>query len=207
MIYNENMKVLFIRHGQTIINVDGKIHKVDDDAGLTELGKKQAEILVEVCKREGVGAIYSSPELRALETARIIGEKLGVKPITESGLAERDWGDWSDQTWEEIKQRLETMSIKERFSSIPPRGESWEEMERRLVDAMNKIVTHLYKVVAIVTHSGAMRALMPVLHGKPKDISFKYEFHNGSITIFNYENEQWYPVRENDMSHFAGKIA
>lgn len=201
------MKVLFIRHGQTIINVDGKIHKVNDDAGLTDLGKKQAEILAEVCKKQEVEAVYSSPEIRAMETARIIGEKLGVQPFIETGLAERSWGDWSDQTWKEIQQRLETMSIEERFSFIPPQGESWEEMEERLMEALNKIVGQSYKVVAIITHSGAMRTLMPVLHGKPKDISFKYEFHNGSITIFNYENGKWHSVRENDMSHFAGRIS
>lgn len=201
------MKVLFVRHGQTTINVDGKIHKVNDDAGLTELGKRQAEILVGVCKREGVEAIYSSPESRALQTARIIGRRLEIDPVIESGLAERNWGDWSDQTWEEIQQKLETMGIEERFSFTPPNGESWEEMEKRLMETLNRIVEQPYKIVAVVTHSGAMRALMPVLHGKPKDISFKYDFGNGSITIFNYENGQWYSVRENDMSHFAGRIA
>lgn len=87
------MKVLFIRHGQTVINVDGKIHRVDDDAGLTELGKKQAEIVAEVCKRQGIETIYSSPELRAVETAQIIGEKLGFQSIIETGLAERNWGE------------------------------------------------------------------------------------------------------------------
>ena len=200
------MKVLFIRHGQTIINIDGKIHKVNDDAGLTDLGKKQAEILAGVCKRQGVEAIYSSPEIRAMETARITGEKLSITPIIEVDLAERNWGDWSNQMWEQIQRRLKTMSIEERFSFTPPNGESWEQMETRLMDALNSIVEHPYKVVAIITHSGAMRALMPVLHGKPKDISFKYEFHNGSITIFNYEDGKWYSVRENDMNHFAGKI-
>lgn len=201
------MKILFIRHGQTIINVDGKVHKVDDDAGLTELGKRQAQILVEVCKIQGVEAIYSSPEIRALETARIIGEELRAQPVIEKGLAERNWGDWSSQTWEQIKQKLETMSIEERLSFTPPKGESWEEMEKRLMETLNRIVEQSYKVVAVVTHSGAMRALMPVLHGKPKDTSFKYEFHNGSITIFNYEDGQWNSVRENDMSHFAGRIS
>src|SRR3989344_5853136 len=194
------MKILFIRHGQTVINIDGKVHKVNDDAGLTDLGRKQAEMLAGACKRQGVGAIYSSPETRAMETARIIGEKLEVQPVIETGLAERDWGNWSDQTWQEVQQRLEAMSIRERFSFSPPQGESWAQMEKRLMEALNKIVEQSHKVIAVITHSGAMRALMPVLHGNPKDISFKYEFHNGSITIFNYENGQWHSVRENDMS-------
>ena len=195
------MRVLFIRHGRTAVNIKGGVHQVDDTAGLDEVGRKQIEEAAEICRQQKVGVIYSSPERRAVESAQIIGGKLNVEPIIEPGLAERNWGEWSEKTWEEVLAQLQTMSLEERYSFIPPGGESWGQTEIRLVDSMSEIIKRPHKRVAIITHGGVMRVLMPFLKNEPKESSFKYDFLNGSITSFEYKDGHWGLISENDVSH------
>ena len=198
------MKILFTRHGRTAVNVRGRVHQVGDAAGLDRVGKRQIEKVARVFQQQKVEVIYSSPERRAVESAQIIGGKLNIKPIIESGLAERNWGEWSQKTWEEVLAQLQTMSLEERYSFIPPGGESWEQAEIRLADSVNEIIKRPHKVTAIITHGGVMRVLMPVLKNEPKESSFRYDFLNGSITSFEYKNGRWRLISENDVSHLIG---
>ena len=82
------MKILFIRHAETSINVSKLTHKSGDPIGLTELGQKQSERLTKVCINENVEVIFSSPEQRAVETAEIIARGLGCLLYTSDAADE-----------------------------------------------------------------------------------------------------------------------
>ncbi len=43
-------KLLLIRHGQTALNLQGRVHSQQDSTGLDETGRWQASRLVEVCR-------------------------------------------------------------------------------------------------------------------------------------------------------------
>lgn len=77
------MDIYFIRHGETVSNQVKKVQGVDDPLSETgiEQVKKLAERLIEV-KPE---AIYTSSLLRAVETSKIISEKLNL-PINQTDL-------------------------------------------------------------------------------------------------------------------------
>lgn len=64
------MKVYFVRHGQTKYNVLQE-HQ-PEDAGLSELGIKQAEILAKRFSKIPIDIIYSSPMKRVKQTVEII---------------------------------------------------------------------------------------------------------------------------------------
>ena len=53
----------------------------------------------------------------------------------------------------------------------------------------------------MVTHGGAIRALLPFLLDVPKEESFKYDPENASITIFDYSDNNFTKVMINDASH------
>lgn len=198
------MKIYFIRHGETQINIAGGVHKLNDILGLTKKGKGQAEKIGHALMNIGIQQIYSSSDQRALETAKIIGKSLSIEPIPDSGFSERNWGDWaSDRSWDDIKTYLDTLSTEERYKFIPPGGESWKEMEKRIMDSLGKIVTGKQLSTAIVTHGGVLRALLPILKGESRELSKNYDFSNASITTFNFENNKWNLVKENDTSHLA----
>ena len=81
----------FIRHGQTVWNVENKICGATDSP-LTEYGREQAKKTGQKILTEGVKAdeILCSPLSRAADTARLISEMTGILPIkklkTQSAL-------------------------------------------------------------------------------------------------------------------------
>ena len=73
------------------------------------------------------------------------------------------------------------------FATSPlPVPESWKEFEERLINSVEKIVkANPTRTIAVVTHGGAIRALIPYLLDKPKEESFKYDIENGEIAVFD----------------------
>ena len=195
------MKLLFIRHAETQTNVNKLTHKTGDPVGLTELGQKQAKQLTEVCRNEQVEIIFSSPEQRAVETAEIISKDLKIDLEVLQELAERNWGEWEGKAWPEIEVVLKPMTLEERYTFVPPKGESWQQMETRLKNGLDSIIGRGYGTVGVITHEGALRGIMPLVLNSPKDSSFKYHFENASITFFEYENEIFKELKVNDISH------
>lgn len=87
--------VYFVRHGQTVWNVENKICGATDIA-LTELGHQQAIETGKMLKKQGIQAdeILYSPLIRAAETARHISEITGIPGRMEPRLKEQNYGKW-----------------------------------------------------------------------------------------------------------------
>lgn len=195
------MKIIFMRHGQTKVNVAASVHRKNDEATLDETGETQAHKLAIACYQEGLQQLFCSPELRAQQTAGIIATELGLEQIELPEFSERNWGDWSGKPWSEIQAQFERMTLQERYEFVPPNGESWKEMDERLHCGLDKITHSTHSVVGVVTHGGALRALMPIIKDQPKESSFQYDFLNVSITSFDFDGGKWTLVRENDVTH------
>lgn len=196
------MEILLGRHGETDRNIQGLTHFKYDEIGLNDFGKAQAERMSESAVEHAATALFTSPELRARETADIIGTRIGITPQVVGDLLERDWGDWNGRPWSEIEAKLENMSLRERYEFTPPNGESWSGMSTRLRRAIDKIVETTSDNVMIVTHGGALRALVPSLKGENLERSLHYSFDNASITLFTYSTSQGYTLKfENSTSH------
>ncbi len=81
-----------MRHGQSAFNAVFNETRVDPgipDPGLTELGRGQAAALAAMLARHAVRRLLASPYSRALETAAIIAERLGVPIAVEPLVRER----------------------------------------------------------------------------------------------------------------------
>ena len=83
----------FVRHGQTVWNVENKICG-STDIELTELGHQQAIETGKKILEEGIHAdeILYSPLVRAAETARHISEITGSPARAEERLREQNFG-------------------------------------------------------------------------------------------------------------------
>jgi broad specificity phosphatase PhoE len=195
------MKLIFIRHGQTEENSLGLIHKTGDGAPLDNVGRLQALKTALRCQELGVETLYSSSETRARETGEIIAKELKIKPQVLPDLKERDWGAWAGKPWGEIKEILDKKDIMDRYTFIPPEGESWQQMEERLKRGLASITTESHDSVAIITHNGALRSLIPLISGKPLEASVSDDFKNGSITIFDYNDPIYTQILFNDTAH------
>ena len=83
----------FVRHGQSVWNVENKICGATDIA-LTEEGHRQADALAKKILEEKIqfDAILCSPLIRARDTAGHISEVTGVPLQVEMRLVEQDFG-------------------------------------------------------------------------------------------------------------------
>ena len=85
--------IYFVRHGQTVWNVENKICGATD-IELTELGHAQAKELGQRIAKEGtdIDMILYSPLVRAADTARRISEATGIPMRMEPRLKEQNFG-------------------------------------------------------------------------------------------------------------------
>ena len=97
-------RVLLVRHGQSEWNAEGR-WQGQADPPLTDLGRLQAR---EAAGALGtVDAVWASDLQRAVETAAIIADQLGVGPVVvDPDLRERDAGEFSGLTRPEIAARF-----------------------------------------------------------------------------------------------------
>lgn len=99
------MKVTFVRHGQTDWNVKRK-QQGRMDIPLNETGIAQAEKTAELLKDEPFDAVYSSPLIRARQTAQIICRGRNLPIIIEERIIERDMGEFQGKDWKSFDSYL-----------------------------------------------------------------------------------------------------
>ena len=137
-----------------------------------------------------LGALYSSPMERARQTAKSIGQVLGVKPVIERDLIECDFGDWTGKTlsslarldkWKQIYQAPGTF----RF----PGGESLAELQARITDCMSKLEQrHQGYMVICVSHADPIKLALCDALGAHLSTMHKIAVATASISVVSYMN-------------------
>lgn len=199
-------RLILIRHGETDKNLNKSLHAVNDAQALNLTGREQIEATVYRLKELSPSKIYSSTEKRAVESAQILAQRLGIPMEKIDGVQERNFGIFTGESWSEVKKILAPMTLEEKYDYVPKEGESWRAFETRLIAAIQNIVEeNKDKTVAVVTHGGAIKALMPFLLKAPKEESYKHVPSNASLTIFDFDDKGFHQVAVNDASHLSGK--
>lgn len=168
------MILYFVRHGETDWNVKKKIQG-KTDVPLNATGKQQAKELADMLldrKKEGtlqVVRAYTSPQLRAAQTAQEAAIALDIPCIAADGLREMDMGDWEGRSWESITQEntkeYQDWDANRRYVHTP-HGECYNEVLRRALDTLGRILERETEDVLIVTHSGVLMALRCYIAGQ-----------------------------------------
>ncbi len=87
------MRLLLVRHGQTPANVRGELDTAAPGPGLTDLGARQAQAVVDALGHESIAAIYVSTLRRTHETAAPLAAALALIPVELGGTHEIEAGD------------------------------------------------------------------------------------------------------------------
>ena len=101
------IRLVLVRHGLSSFNAKGLIQGRTDDSVLTENGYDQAYKAGEALSNINFTKIYSSPLVRAAETAKTINKSLKEKRniIYDNNLLEVDLSTWSGLSLQEIKSK------------------------------------------------------------------------------------------------------
>ncbi|MGQ9463906.1 MAG: histidine phosphatase family protein [Candidatus Fervidibacter sp.] len=152
--------IYLVRHGQTVWNKEGRLCG-SSDVPLSNEGLVQAYKLAERLKSIDICAIYSSPLLRARQTAEAIASFHQVPVRIEPNLSEIDYGDWEGmKVADAIKNfpELERLRREEPMKFTAPNGEQMAKFAERVISAIHKIASsHTGETVCVVAHQTVNR--------------------------------------------------
>ena len=162
---------------------------------------------VEGESRGGADALYSSDLGRALESAEIIGRRLGLPVETCRALRERSYGAWEGLTRQEVEARF-AQSWREWLASPqthrPEGGEQMAQMTARVVACLERVVArHPRGRVVVVAHGGPIKSAVMHFLDLPMDHRRSFVIHNASLSMLSLGAQR--PVLEalNDTCHLG----
>lgn len=154
------MKISLIRHGLTPLNKAKKVNGEVDEP-LAPEGFEQAKNIISFIP-SSITHIYTSPLLRARQTAEVISSALNLPVSVQIELTEIRMGVLAGKSWEEMENGLE-LKKKHRtvtFDYRPYGGESLADVKKRVLAFFNKInKKHADHEVLLVTHGGLIRLI------------------------------------------------
>lgn len=208
------MQLYFVRHGQSRVNL-GNWDELDNmDAGLTDLGHKQAAALGAWLRQHEAKAhaLYSSTMRRARETAHYVGEALALSatfddrlrelantyvnglPVEEANLPRT----FIDQWWHEAPFAART----QQFAG----AESWMHMRIRLAQLVDELThKHLGQQVYVVAHGGIIDAMFDNVFNIGPFRRCESHTYNAAWSLFEYTVEArrppWHLRHHNRVDH------
>ncbi len=203
---NLGTRIFLVRHGETDWNQTGRFQGRIDTT-LNQKGKNQALALALTLKDEPILTIYSSPLVRAMETARCIKEFHPLVPLLEEeGLTEMDLGEfdgmeadhWVAQYQDFIKTWRNAPS-----SLRMPGGESLQEVQNRAIHTLEHI-TNLHppkSTLLLCSHNFVNRSILCYVSGIPLDRFRDVRQDLAALNLLCKNEGRWHAEVINEVSH------
>jgi probable phosphoglycerate mutase len=201
----------FVRHGETEWNAEGRWCG-RSDVPLSAVGRRQAQLLARRLQPLPIEALYSSPLVRALETARLIGQATGLEPVVDSRLVELSYGEWEGRTFEESKRAAPGIYRAweaDPAAQAPPGGESGEQLIIRVIPFLREVAgRHPAGNVVVVSHRTLCRLVACHIMGVPlAEYRQRIPMDNAALNTFETREGVWRVVALNDTSHLTPPAA
>ncbi|UNC93700.1 histidine phosphatase family protein [Candidatus Contubernalis alkaliaceticus] len=186
------MELFLVRHGQTKANKENRFQGCIDYP-LSQTGKREAQQAALRLASISLDVIYSSPLVRAYDTAQIIANAQHKDVRVLTSLKEFRWGVIEGLTREEIQQKHPGLaySLKKGFqkSSIPgqePIDIFWNRVNRTINFLCG---AHAGKRVLVVSHGRFLNAFAASFFNMSICNSWPFRFSHGSLSLFEVNRE------------------
>ncbi len=162
------MKLYFVRHGQSEANVMRIISNRNLAHPLTDVGREQAAHLARSLAAIPLTAIYSSPVLRARQTAEIVSELLHLPVEISDALREPDCGiieGRSDEAaWAEHARVWDAWD-EQRCDERVEGGESFNDVRARFKPFIDRLsIEHdAADQLLLISHGQLLMTMLPLL--------------------------------------------
>lgn len=196
--------------GAAVIDVETR----DADVPLSAIGIVQAEALGELITRDTPDAVWSSPYVRALQTARVAladSDPSAVISLDER-LRDRELGVLDTLTSAGVEARYPVEAQRRRWVGKyfyrPPGGESWADVALRLRSVLGDIeVRHPGQRVLLIAHDAVIRLMTHVCLGWTEQQVLEHDLThaipNASITRLARRADRWQLLTFADSSHLV----
>lgn len=183
-------RLYLIRHGESDWNVQRRIQGNCSINGLSEVGRKQSELLGGRLAEMDFHSVFCSNVQRAVETAEIaLGEDYQITFL--DNLREISFGSWEGKLIEHIKEEFPGKI--ERWFNEPTTvsiegGEDLVDFSERVLDTFAGITGEADSGnVLVITHGGVICTYLTGLLGMDLDDLWCFSLPNASITTISLE--------------------
>jgi probable phosphomutase (TIGR03848 family) len=167
---------------------------------LSAQGQQQAQRLADRLATLPIVAIYSSPLERTMQSAKPLASRLNLPVEVSHGFAEIDFGEWTGKRFDDLAadpRWREWNSF--RSSSRTPEGGLMLEVQSRAVAALHSMCRqHPEQIVAIVSHSDLIKAVVAHYLGVHLDLFQRIEISPASVSIIAVHRWGAQVLRVND---------
>ena len=201
-------RVFLVRHGR--VDFDSREFWISPRGRqwyppLSDEGTKQAEALAaRLLLMNRPAAVYVSPFTRCVQTIDSYARHVGIEPEINQHIGEVFIGEWEGLSFEEIVSGNEELARRfrefEAMFSMAPGGESAEDLRRRVVPAIDRMIEdHREGDLLVVTHGGVINSYVGHVLGIDEDMFFLPE--NASINTVTVEGSSRRVRFLNDTRH------
>ena len=196
------MDIILARHGETAWNV-GEVFRGRADIELNDNGRHQAALLGKYLADKPLGAVYSSPLKRALDTARAIAEHRDLKVQVREELSDLDFGEWEGLQVGEVRGKYPELFLE--WAEYPekvrlPGGETLDDVTRRSLKIIEDVTHRHHESVVLVTHRVVIKILVCALLGLDNSHFWNIMVDTCGLTTFRFEKGRFILIRHNDNS-------
>ena len=179
---------LLIRHGENDWVGTDRLAGRTEGVHLNEKGHEQAEQIAALLNEQPISAIYSSPLVRCMETAKPLAQRLGLSVVAEPGVLEVDYGEWRGGNLKELAKQPEWHRVQHFPSTFRfPGGETLREVQSRSVGTIERLRdVHADAVVAIFSHGDVIRTTIAHYMGVPLDLFQRVQISTASISMLAF---------------------
>jgi probable phosphoglycerate mutase len=136
-----------------------------------------------------VEAVVTSPVRRARESAEILAERLDLDLVDDPGLSEMEFGTWDGLTFAEVHEQYPD-DVEAWIGSLdvaPGGGESFHEVEKRVVEALHRLLErYAGKTVIVVSHVTPIKTMVGQALDAPLTSLFRMELSTASVSVVSF---------------------
>jgi broad specificity phosphatase PhoE len=204
------VQLVLVRHGDAHAGFAGVIAGRTGCAGLTDLGRRQAEALRDHLAATGrirADALLASTLPRAIETAQIIAPGLGFDEFgQECDLCEVHTGEADGLEWAEYATRYGSFDMEAEPDRVfAPEGESWNSFHERVERTLTRVAKEYDgRTVVAVCHAGVIMASVRILLGVPHPgTGAQLRPSNTGLTVWDHDAalDRWTLHAFNEATH------
>jgi probable phosphoglycerate mutase len=203
--------LILVRHGQATHNPERRWEGWGPTP-LTDTGRRQAEAVAQRLADwyPPISCLYTSPILRARQTAAAIAHQLGMTAVAREGFREIDFGQVSGMNLDEFRDAMPDLYGRWQDRSDPtfqyPQGEQRLAFFQRVGEALDDILAqHVADQVAVVAHGGTIRAGLAHLFPDTMSNWWTYPLRTGSISHVRVNSGGNVLLSLSDCQHLDGE--
>ncbi|MDD5180602.1 MAG: alpha-ribazole phosphatase [Gallionellaceae bacterium] len=137
-----------------------------------------------------VELVIASPLLRAQRLAEYLAQQQRCPSLSDARLMELHFGDWEGRAWNDIARGEIDAWAADTLNYASPNGESAQQMMRRVQDALLDVTRLPQRHIALVAHSGSIRALLAQLSAIPLAHTLNWQIDFGAVIGVKLNNSR-----------------